>query len=100
MLNDRQKIKTTTLALTALDTEYGLSIPDEAQDLRLVLEDATKAWRYSSTAGEVAGGGGSHVAAGGTVTLSGPFSSQTIYVAAANNAQVLDFSYSRPTRLG
>lgn len=99
MLGDKQKPHTTTVTLTTANTQYQLAIPAEAQNVRLSLADATKAWRYSATAGVVAAGG-STVAAGGTVEFTGPFSACTLYVASADASQTLTVSYTQPARIG
>ncbi len=102
MFGDKQTIHTTALALTSANTEYQLSLPAEAQNIRLKLADATKTWRYSSTIGLVASSaaGTCPVAAGAEILLDGPISGQVLYIAGADASQTLTVSYSRPTRCG
>lgn len=99
MLGDIQTIKTGSKTMTSANTEYEISVPAEAQDLRLTLDDVAVAWRYSATSGVVASGG-TTVAAAGVVDLGGPLSAQTLYVGCGSAGKTVTYSYTTPTRRG
>lgn len=99
MITDRRRLVTATLTLTTADTQYSLELPLDSADLKMKLLDATKVWRFSSVAGEVAGGGGFPVAAGERIDVDGCFSLQTVYVSPDDNAQVLRYTYTMPSRI-
>jgi len=90
MLGDKQTIATGSKTMTSANTQYEIAIPAEAQDLRLTLDDAAVAWRYSATAGVVASAG-TAVPAAGVVLFTGPLSSQTLYVGCGSAGKIVTY---------
>lgn len=61
----RHRLVTQRVNLAVDDTNYTLTIPEGACSVRVVLNDATRAWRYSPEGSVAAAGSGMLVAAGG-----------------------------------
>lgn len=77
----RYRIVTGSVTMAAADTEYEIAIPQDATEIVARLDDDSAAWRFSATAGEVAGGAGFPLLAGEDLAFDGPITAQTIYVA-------------------
>lgn len=71
----------TSVTMASDDTQYSYAIARGGKGFSFFLADDTVAWRWSMTAGEVAGSGGTAALAGEKVTIEGPNVGQTFYAA-------------------
>lgn len=91
----------TTVAMTLADTQYSFVWLAGQTRTLLGLLDTTKSWRWSWTAGVVAGGGGTPVGAGFQVEEeSGHLVGQTLYFACGSAGQTMEVSYEKPAASG
>ena len=81
--------KIADVAMTLADTQYSVVLPAGAKGVVLKLASTGAAWRLSPDAGEVAGGGGTQLAAGQAALIEGPLAGQTVYFAAAVAGQTM-----------
>ena len=83
----------TSVALTLADTQYSFTITRDMRNITLSLRDLTKAWRYSWTTGQVAGGAGSQVGAGFGAVQEAPVGNTALYFACGTAAMTMDITY-------
>ena len=97
MIGDTFARKTPTtvagVAMASADTEYSLALPAGATEIGVRLRDTTVTWRWSFTAGQVAGGAGFAMKAGDSLSIQGPIAGATIYFAADSASMTMDVFY-------
>lgn len=81
------------VAMTLANTQYSWTLPYRCREFLLMLQSPVIAWRFSSTTGQVAAGGGTPLGAGSSIAFNDGMYTGTVYFASSSAAQVMRVEY-------